>query len=379
MDIDDGRLAELAARHGTPLFVYSGSAIRSNYGRIRDAFGYPETRILYAAMANYNPRVMRTAKDLGMGIQIESIGEIGPAENAGFCSDDMSFTSSGTSAGHLGILHNRRVRVAFESLGEIDDYGNAAVGSVDNEFAHGIRISMGGLMVFGSGANGCRDSNIGISPEQVKEARALAKSRGLRLGGVHGYLGSNISDPGCFKAFADYLTKAAEGFDGLEYVNFGSGFALDLDLKEVGGYYSEKMKRLSERMDRKLTLEIEPGRALVGSAGVLLTGVTRVKPLDDGAQQVYVDAGFGEFARPYMYKSERAGYHEIAAVGADSQREVRSHIRAATVLQTDFLGRDRMLPEVRPGDILAVKDAGAYAMASGFPRPRPISKSVFLK
>ncbi len=375
IELGDKRLAE---KFGTPLFVYGEDGITENYRRLMKAFSYRPTRIIYAAMANYNPFILDTMRDMGLGVQIGSELELGLMLSSGFEKDKISYTSCGTSKELLERLCKQSIRVNFESLSEIEDYGKAARRLRKNSTLNGIRIYTGDFKAPKGSTNPSADSNVGIHRNEITDAKRIAKHFNLALGGVHGYAASNVSDVEYFKNFADYLTDIAEAFELSEYLNFGGGFSPDIDIKEIGNYYEEKVLGLSNKIKDDITLEIEPGRFLVANAGVLLTTVTRVKPVRNGKKQICVDAGMGEFARPFIYGTEDGGYHEIEPVAANSKIRIKCDIRAATVLQNDLLGRDRVMPDLKPGDVLAIKNAGAYAMSSGFPKPDSVPRSVFV-
>jgi diaminopimelate decarboxylase len=374
--MENKTLLELAGKRGTPLFVYDREMIVKNYENFIRSFPYENKRVLYSVMANYNPAILRVLKSEGCGAHVQSVYALRYVLENGFEKEDISFTSSGTKRDGIEKLHAEGIRMNFESVGEIEDCGKTIEKYGKNGVVNGLRIHTGDIHVEGNVTNRGNESNIGIYPEDVNKAVSIAQSFGIKIGGVHGYLASNVSDARYFKALADYLCEMSLMLEVPEYVNFGGGFGNELDLNEVGPYYSSKMQGLSEERGKMLRMEIEPGRRLAGSAGVLLAEVTRVKQLRNGKKLLYVDAGFGEFARPYVYGPD-AGFHEIYALSDESKTE-KYDVRASTVLQTDVLGVDRFLPETKPGDIIAIRNAGAYAMASGFPNPKPKAKHVIV-
>jgi len=177
--------------------------------------------------------------------------------------------------------------------------------------------------------------------------------------------------------FSDYLVECAREFSDLEYINFGSGFGVPnnlleqkFDFEKIGNHYSTLTNELSTYFGRSIQLKVEPGRSIIATAGTIYAKVTNIKQLK-GKKQIAINAGFAEFARPRIYDA----HHDIVVVGKseaekDAEKETDLYdIRGNTVLQSDFLGRDRQLPKVEEGDVLAIKNSGAYGMAlsSGFP------------
>jgi len=345
---------QLVNTFGTPLYVYEEEIVRHNYHSIVNTF--PEAEIHYAVMCNNNPFILRIIQKMGGGVQINSLPELDLVSNTGFSRDKISFTSVGLDTTTLETLVKNGISVNLDSVEEVEKYCQ-----IGRDFS--IRVRMANIELPENITNFAKHSNAGIAEEDFDRVKILAATRGSRVVGIHGYLASNINEPEPFVQFVYYLSQQAQKFSDLQYVNFGSGFGLELDLRIVSKYYNKVVMELSQFFSRQIRMKIEPGRSIMASAGKLYTKVTNVKQLK-GKKQIVVDAGFGDFARPLLYGAE----HPIEVVGKNGLKELYD-IRGNTVLQSDFMGYNRKLPSVQEGDILTIGNVGAYGrvMASGFP------------
>ena len=365
--LDQERIIELVEKLGTPLYVYDLNVVRENFERLNAAITYPNKRIFYAMMANNNFRILRTIMELDGGVQVNSLHELDLVKKVGFQKDRISFTSTGLDKKSLDRLMFEGIQVNLDSVEEVNKFCN-----IFSLSYFGIRLQMPEVSCNGGFR---RNSYIGIREQDLEIILFNARNQGKIIRGIHGYCGTNIFDVKFLKKGADYITRCAEQFPDLAYINFGGGFGIPVneDLKPINiegvlGYYSELTSGLAQKLGRLVELRIEPGRALVANAGTLYTRVTNVKRLHRGAvegnDQIAVDCGFGEFARPRLY----GVFHEIFALGKEGNTRY-CDVRGNTVLQDDYLTIDSSLPEVKEGDILGIRNVGAYGrvMASGFP------------
>ncbi len=362
-------LKNLAEKFGTPLYIYDSERIRENLFAILSFISYPAKKVYYAAMCNNHPEILKIIQSLSIGIQVNTAHEISLAKKAGFNSSDISFTSTGISIELMNQLVEENIEVNLDSAEEAEKYC-----SLTNNGSFGIRLRIPEWIKIdpGSATNLYADSNVGIEEKDYERIKEIAEKTGNKITGVHGYLASNVCDAMPFIQFGDFLVNHASHFPDLKYVNFGSGFGIkysendkEFDCKKVLSYYSFLLTNLSERLKREIVLKIEPGRSVMADAGSLLVRITNVKALNSIKSEISVDAGFAEIARPRIYNS----WHEIDNVEKTGKPHKVYDIRGNTVLQNDFLGRDRVLEEVAEGDYLSIKNAGAYGivMASGFP------------
>ncbi len=359
-------LLDLIRKFRTPLYVYEEDKIRKNYELIQNSIPYSNKEIHYAVMCNSNREILRIIRELCDSVQINSLHEFDLVKEVGFTREQISFTSTGLDKESLEKLIQEGIQVNLDSVEEVEKYCRL---NPDGKF--GIRVKMREDIKIPEGhTNSPRDSDVGIAQEDFEKVKIIAERYSCKINGIHGYLASNILDSEPFVQSSNYLVECAKQFPDLEYVNFGSGFGVPsrktegrFDFKKIGKYYSKLTQELSDHSGRKIQLRIEPGRSFMATAGTLYAKVTNVKQLE-GKKQIAVNAGFAEFARPRIY----GAYHEIEVIGKEGETELYD-IRGNTVLQSDFLGRDRQLPIVEEGDILAIKNTGAYGivMASGFP------------
>ncbi|MBA3064247.1 MAG: hypothetical protein KJ697_02160 [Nanoarchaeota archaeon] len=359
-------LQDLIKQFGTPLYVYEEDKISGNCRLIDDSIPYQNKEIHYAVMCNSNRAILEIMRQLGASAQINSIHELDLVKEAGFDSNQISFTSTGLDTESLERLVQEGVQVNLDSVEEVGKY---CILNQGGSFA--IRVKMKEDIKLPEGhTNSPKDSDIGICEEDFERVKEIAKQTGCKINGIHGYLASNILASEPFLQSSDYLVQCARQFSDLEYVNFGSGFGVPnkpeeqrFDFEGIGQHYSRLTQELSDYFGRNIQLKVEPGRSLIATAGTLYARVMNIKQLN-GKKQIAINAGFGEFARPRIY----GAYHDIEVVGKTRETELYD-VRGNTVLQSDFLGRNRQLPKVEEGDILAIKNTGAYGivMASGFP------------
>lgn len=359
-------LQNVISEFGTPLYVYEEDKIRENYEIIQNSIPFENKQIHYAVMCNSNIKVLEIIRKLGGSVQINSLHELNLVKEAGFTRGRISFTSTGLDAESLEILIQERVQVNLDSIEEVEKYCKL---NPNGKF--GIRIKMKEDIELPKGyTNSPKDSDIGIVKEYFERVKVITKQHDCKINGIHGYLASNILDSEPFIQSSNYIVECAKQFSDLEHINFGSGFGVpsrsteaQFDFSRIGKHYSTLTRKLSDYLHKEIQLKIEPGRSIMATAGTLYTKITNVKQLK-GKKQITINAGFAEFARPRIY----GAYHEIEIVGKEGETELYD-IRGNTVLQSDFLGRERQLPKVEEGDILKIKNTGAYGivMASGFP------------
>jgi len=373
----DGRsLEEIAARHGTPLFVYSEAAMRAAWDGYERAVSGVDHRICYAGKANGNGAILRLFAGLGAGADIVSGGELRAAVRAGFAPETIVFAGVGKSAEEiaLGLDHGigewnvesereierlSRVAAARGLVARIQLRVNPDIDARSHPYiSTGLRQAKFGV-------------DIALAGDILRRTRRLP---GIEVSGLQCHIGSQITDLDPLQAAARGLAALSrqlldEGLT-LRTIDLGGGLGVDYEGRGGGPDPSALAARvLPEVADLPLTLVIEPGRSLVAGAGVLLT---RVIDLKENALKrfVIVDAGMTELLRPALYQA----HHRIEPVRPRGRALVRVDVVGPVCETGDFLARDRELEALEPGDLLAVRDAGAYGfvMASNYNmRPRP--------
>jgi diaminopimelate decarboxylase len=367
-------LSEAAERHGTPLYIYSRAALEGAYDAYHSAFAAVPHRICYALKANGSGALLRLLAAKGAGADIVSGGELRAAMRAGFPPDRIVFAGVGKTDDEIRLAIEHDIgELNAESEEEIGRIGAAAAG-VGQRARVALRVNPDiDPRSHPYISTGLRENKFGVdiaeAPEILQRARSLP---GVEIVGVQCHIGSQVSDVGALEEAARALVELsrkllAAGFP-LRTIDVGGG--LGVEYREDGGPVP---KDLAARIvpalgDLPLTLLLEPGRSIVAHAGALVTRVLYVKE-NRGKRFVVVDAGMNDLMRPALYQA----YHRIELVQAMG-RPARTVDVVGPVCETgDFLARGRELEDVVPGELLVLRDAGAYgfSMASNYNmRPR---------
>jgi diaminopimelate decarboxylase len=371
---DGVSLEEAARAMGTPLYVYSRAGIEAAFGAYARAFAGVPHRICYALKANGNGAILRLLAGLGAGADIVSGGELLAARRAGFPAERIVFAGVGKTDAEiaLGLEHGIGEWNA-ESEDEIERLGAAAA-------ARGTlaRVSLRVNPDIDPRSHpyistGLREAKFGVDiargPEILRRARGLP---GVEVVGLQCHIGSQITDLEPLAAAARALAGLSrrlldEGFT-LRTIDVGGGLGVGYDGKGVPGPEALAAAILPAVEKLPLTLVLEPGRSLVAAAGVLLTRVLYVKGGHD-RRFVVVDAGMNDLLRPALYDA----FHRVEPVSPRGRAAELVDVVGPVCEASDFLARRRELERPEPGDLLAVRDAGAYgfAMSSSYNmRPR---------
>ncbi|MBA3345622.1 MAG: diaminopimelate decarboxylase [Gemmatimonadales bacterium] len=375
------RLSEIAEAAGTPVYVYNAEAIRAQYHALDHALSALPHRICYAVKANSTLAVLRIIRDLGAGADIVSAGEMARALAAGFPAGRIVFSGVGKTAEELraavraGLGHlNVESFEELELLARIADEERRPV-------SVGIRVNPDVTTVthpyISTGKSGIK---FGVPSDQViAAAELIARHPRLELTTLAMHLGSQLVDTEPFREGIRRLLELivrirAAGIATIRVIDIGGGLGIrygedaSMDPTEFAAAVTPLLSPTG------LTVYLEPGRFLVGSAGVLLTRVLYRK-LSGGKQFVVVDAGMNDLVRPSHYHA----YHEIVELETRGRPAHRVDVVGPVCETGDFLALDRLLPGLDAGDDLAVLGAGAYGfvMASNYnSRPRPAEAVV---
>lgn len=390
--------AALAERYGTPLYIYGKDRILERYGHLDDAFaGHSAlpSRICYAMKANPHRGILRLLQRRGAWIDAVSPCEVETALKAGFPAERVLFTGTSISRADLRFLFGvEGLTINIDAAEQLD-----LMSEVMPEFpGRTIRVSVRWNPGIGRGFNarvitaGKRSSDgtpikFGVEAKKVLGVFRRARRLGFRPVGLHQHLGSGWvrEDFGMVKTAVDRMVRKARevekaGFP-LEFIDFGGGFGpryiKSRGLFPVEDYIAYLSEAVAKAGLSAQALAIEPGKYLVGDAGVLLLGVEYVKE-SYGNIFACVDGGtYNTVPRPAIYLS---AHHEIVnACRIDGPHKVRMTVAGNLCETGDVFGRDRLLPLPTNGDILAVLCAGAYcrSMASHF-NLREIPREVLI-
>ena len=365
--LDGVALGEIAARVGTPAYVYAASDIRAAYTRLDASFGdYPHA-IHYALKANSTLEIVRLLKSLGSAVDANSMGEVEIALACGFHPNQIMFTGVGKSADELAraiALGLKAINV--ESPGELDRLERLAR---EQQTVARVALRVNPDIDARSHphiSTGLKSNKFGVPIEQAPAIFAEIRRRErLEPVGVHSHIGSQITalDPLLRAAQAAVDLAIALRADGvpLRHIDFGGGLGISYDGTEVVDA-AEYGRRLVEIVRPSgLTALVEPGRVLIGPAGVLVTCIVDIKHFEGGRQFVVLDAGMTELMRPALY----GAFHRIEPVVPRAGAPIVADIVGPVCESTDTFARDRELPPVEVGDLMIVRDVGAYGAVMG--------------
>ena len=374
-------LAAIAAAEGTPVYIYSAAALRDRYRAIDEAFGgYPHA-IHYALKANSTLAVARLLRELGSAADANSIWEIEVARRAGFQPPDIVFTGVGKSPAELECAVALGVKaVNVESAGEL-----ARIETIARRLGTVARVAVRVNPDIDAKSHphistGLRINKFGLPLDRATELFNTIRERpALKLVAVHLHVGSQITSLEPLRhaaAAASELTTAlmAEGCP-LEYVDVGGGLGIAYDDRRPPTIEEYISAVVAEVRRTNLPIVVEPGRAIAGPAGALVARVTDLKPRGADQEFAIIDGGMTELIRPALYNA----YHRIEPV-ADRAADERVYEVVGPVCESsDVVGRDRRLPQLEVGDLVAIRDAGAYGavMASNYNR-RPLPPEVLV-
>jgi diaminopimelate decarboxylase len=375
-------LAELAATYGTPLYVYSAATITERFLAIDRAFGdYPHA-LHYALKANSTLAIARLLRGLGAKADANSGGEIEVALRAGFIPAEIVFTGVGKTDAELTHAIDLGVRsINAESEGELDRI-DAIAAARGSRARVAVRVNPDiDARSHPHISTGRRNNKFGIALDDARDVcRRLRDRRGLELVGLHTHVGSQITDLEPLRRAAAALVELARELAGLgvevDHLDLGGGLGIPYEGQAVPSAAEYAAAVLPAVRESGLTLILEPGRTLVGPAGVLVSRVIDVKPQAGGKQFVILDAGMTELIRPMLYDA----FHRIEPVQPIDRPEALCDIVGPLCETSDTLGRDRRVPLPAAGDLFAVFDTGAYGsvMASNYNR-RPMPAEVMVQ
>lgn len=354
-------LREIAEQVGTPTYCYDAPTIVARYAALDAAFGSLPHRICYAVKANANLAVLRLLARLGAGADIVSGGELLRALAAGFAPNRIVFSGVGKTDEELlaamaaGVGHiNVESLAELRRLGMLADLRGATV-QVGIRFNPDVTADTHPYISTGKGG-----VKFGIAVDQLGEALAiLDQSSGLRLGAVAMHLGSQLLATAPYQAGLDRLlgllaTIRAAGH-APDVLDIGGGLGIRYQ-DEVPLTPTQWLAPLREGLAASgCTIGVEPGRYLVGNAGLLLTRIVHRKH-SGGREMAIVDAGMNDLLRPSLYRA----WHDIVPVEASDQAEVPMDVVGPVCETGDFLALERPLPPLASGQLLAVLGAGAY-------------------
>ena len=374
-------LSAIADSVGTPVYIYSAASIRHRYRELDAALGdYPHS-IHYALKANSTLAIARLLRTLGSGADANSLWEIDVARRAGFDPADILCTGVGKSAAELERALALGVKaINVESAGEL-----ARIETIATRLGTIAPVSLRLNPDIDAKSHphistGLKINKFGIPLEEADQLfESIKRRRALTLVGLHLHVGSQITSLDPFHEASALMARTVAVLQDrghrLGYVDLGGGLGISYDGKPVPAMQEYADAILGGIRATGLPLVLEPGRALVAAAGTLVARVNDLKPRDADSQFAVIDAGMTELMRPALYNA----YHRIEPVVPRSRPDARYEIVGPVCESSDVVGRDRILPALEVGDLVAIRDAGAYGsvMSSNYNR-RPMPPEVLV-
>jgi diaminopimelate decarboxylase len=376
--IQGKNVLDICKEFDNPLYVYDADKILSQFAKINNAFSGLNLKIKYAAKALTNLSILKLLKNAGAGLDVVSIQEAQIGLMAGFEPHEIMYTPNCVSFEEIKQAVALGVMINIDNISILEQFGH----EYGNKVPCCIRINP---HIVGGGNSkiqtGHIDSKFGISILQLRHVHRIIKTNKINVVGLHVHTGSDFLNADVFLKGAELIFEAAQDFDSLQFIDFGSGFKVAYkegdvvtDLDELGQKMKAAFKAFCKSYGRDLEIWFEPGKFLVSESGYLFvkTNVIKTTP---ATVFVGVDSGLNHLIRPMMYDA----YHDIVNVSNPSGVN-RVYTVVGYICETDTFGWDRKMNEVREGDILAFKNAGAYgfSMSSNYnSRFRPAEVLVY--
>lgn len=376
--IGDISTAELAESYGTPLYVIDENRVRENYRRFYEAFAdlWDNVTIQYAYKANSNLAVCRVLRDEGCGAEVGSLCELKIALEVNTPGRQIVFNGNNKSEAELELSIKNDALVNVDNLQELE-IANRIAGDLERKARVGFRVNPDvEAPTHPHIATGLRESKFGLDVRSGKALKAYEKAskmENVSVESIHSHIGSQILDPEPFVEQAEKVMELREkigkeiGVE-LETVNLGGGLGIpykpdaeefppeELATKVVSTI--EESLKPQELSEPKLVLE--PGRFIVSDASLLLGRVGYVKEKEKSPDWISIDAGMNALIRPALYDS----YHHIEAANkVEAEKTETVNVAGPLCESGDYLGKDRKLPPIERGDVLAIYDVGAYGLS----------------
>lgn len=371
---EDVALSSIAEQFGTPSYVYSRATLERHWHAFNDAFSSLQHSVCYAVKANSNLAVLNVLVRLGSGFDIVSGGELARVLAAGGQASQAVFSGVGKTIAEIKYALEQGVRCFnVESILELERI-NTIAGELGLKAPISIRVNPDvDAQTHPYISTGLKENKFGIAIEQAESVYLRAqKMANIEIIGVDCHIGSQLTSVTPFvdalKRVLDLVDRLAELDIHLSHLDIGGGLGITYD-DEVPPTPAEYAAVLIPLLaDRNLEVLLEPGRAIAGNAGVLLTRIEYLKPTED-RQFAIVDAAMNDLLRPALYQS----WQDIQPVVKNQAEPAKHYDIVGPVCETgDFLGKDRLLA-IKAGDLLVVHSAGAYGftMSSNYnSRPR---------
>ncbi len=357
-ELSHEQLSALAREYGTPLYVYHAEKIGEQYKNLLDAFHGADVRFFYAAKALTNINVLRYVNRIGCNVDCSSVNEARLALHAGFDPKNVLYTSNNVSFEEIEEAQRLGIHINIDSISNLRKFGL----KFGHSYPVGIRlrpnIMAGGNLKISTGH---ADSKFGIPLENIAEVLDVIRETNLFIRTLHIHTGSEIKDVEVFARGIEVLFEVAQQFPELEVIDLGGGFKVPYkpgeegtDIPLLGKKVKEEFEQYEAKYGRKLQAWFEPGKYIVSECGYFITKVNVLKPAVN-AVFAGVDTGLNHLIRPMFYGS----WHQIENISNPSGA-LNNYNVVGNICETDTFAENRPLPEIREGDFLVFRNAGAY-------------------
>ena len=359
-------LHKVANEFGTPTYVYDAQKIKSQFDLLKTAFSGVDLRVKFASKALTNISILRLLRSYGSELDCVSIQEVQLGLMAGYEAKEILYTPNGVEFSELESAVELGVKINLDNLSTLKLFGEKFGGRVPIGVRLNPHVMAGGNKKISTGHAG---SKFGISIYQLSEVQQIIEEYGIALKGLHIHTGSDILEADVFLNVANILFETARKFEGLEFLDLGSGFKVaykegdvTTDILDVGKKLSLAFKKFCAEYGRDLELWFEPGKFLVSEAGYLLAKTNVVKKTPANVF-VGINSGLNHLIRPMMYDA----HHDIINI-SNPIGDSKVYTIVGYICETDTFGIDRKMNEVNVGDLIIIKNAGAYcfSMASNY-------------
>ncbi len=374
-------LKKLAETAGTPFYCYSSDKLTANFRAYQNALAAFDSTICYSIKANPNLGVVSTLARLGSGADVVSAGEMYVALKAGIPADKIVFSGVGKTEAELTeAIKNRILQINAESVAEVETINRLAIDlGVKANVALRVNPDVDALTHVKI-TTGKKENKFGVDWDDAHALyRAAARMPGIRLAGIAVHIGSQLLD---LQPFRLAFTKIAEMVRALEKdgivlqnIDLGGGMGINynVELPPTCEAYAGVVKETLGDLNKKII--VEPGRSMVGNAGILVTRVLYTKQMGD-KNFIIVDAGMNDLVRPAMYDA----WHTILPVARRGVPPIIADVVGPICESGDVFAKDRIIEPVQQGELLAIMCAGAYGAAmSSVYNFRPLVPEVMVR
>lgn len=352
------QLNQVATTYGTPLYVYHGEKIESQYQNLLTHFSPTTTRFFYACKALTNIHILNLIKNTGCNIDCSSINEVKLAKHAGFAPENILYTSNSISFEEIKEAVSLGVHINIDSLSNLEKFGAAFGG----RYPVGIRIRpdimAGGNLKISTGHN---KSKFGIPYTEKDAIKNIQTKYNIQISALHIHTGSEIKDVDVFLQSANVFEALLPDFPTVHILDFGGGFKVPYmpeekgtDIALLGKEVNRIMEKLSNAVGRKLIAWFEPGKYLVSESGYFITQVNVLKKSGE-ITFAGINSGLNHLIRPMFYDA----YHHIINI-TSPHKELKKYAVVGNICETDTFAWDRPIATIEEGDFLVFFNAGAY-------------------